>query len=211
MSNSLLATRIRVQLNSLVFDKTLRRKDVSGSSNTKPSSTKEEDEERKGSKGIFEVEEGDSSFRAKSQVLTLFTIDVDRVGDFAIWGFSLIDAPLEIIIGSFRTRSFFDFIADRSARHRYLLLVPNPRLGSSRRNLGRRRLPPGQSLGVVAVRGRAAKADVDERPEDIDDERGPRCCANDQVLCFRRTFRGENSQSSSVLFQSSAVPTSIAY
>lgn len=30
----------------------------------------------------------------------MFTIDVERVADFSIWGFSLLDVPLEIIIGT---------------------------------------------------------------------------------------------------------------
>ena len=162
----MLATRIRVQLNSLVFDKTLRRKDVAGSSNTKPATSKdEEDEERKGSKGIFDVEDGDSSFRNKSQVLTLFTIDVDRVGDFAIWGFSLIDAPLEIIIGqsSIFIIDVTELFADFSLTRRYLLPVPDPRMGRSRGNLGRRRLPPAESLGLGSVCGRSTEVDGVER------------------------------------------------
>jgi hypothetical protein len=43
----------------------------------------------------------EENFGSKSQVLNLFTIDVDRVADFSIWCFSVIDAPAEIIIGTF--------------------------------------------------------------------------------------------------------------
>lgn len=33
--------------------------------------------------------------------MNLFTIDVDRVADFSIWCFSILDTPMEIIIGTF--------------------------------------------------------------------------------------------------------------
>ncbi|GAA5895239.1 hypothetical protein JCM6882_006625 [Rhodosporidiobolus microsporus] len=105
ISNSLLATRIRIQLNTLIFAKTLVRKDVSGVSPTsasgspgesKPGSTAEgEDEE--------EEEEGDGSkaeFKSKSSITNLFSIDVDRVADFSVWSFSVYDAPCELIIGT---------------------------------------------------------------------------------------------------------------
>ncbi|KAK4047906.1 hypothetical protein OIV83_005089 [Microbotryomycetes sp. JL201] len=98
VSNSMLSTRIRVQLNTLIFDKTLRRKDVVGISGGADASADDENESNE------EDSEGGSTknnFGNKSQVLNLFTIDVDRVADFAIWCFSIIDTPLEIFIGTF--------------------------------------------------------------------------------------------------------------
>ncbi|KAL8277515.1 hypothetical protein RQP46_010070 [Phenoliferia psychrophenolica] len=103
VSNSMLATRIRVELNCLVFDKTLKRKDVAGVAGaSKPDSedgaAKSDESENK---GLLEMGETDENFSSKSQVLNLFTIDVDRVADFSIWCFSIVDAPAEIIIGTF--------------------------------------------------------------------------------------------------------------
>ncbi|GAA5904673.1 uncharacterized protein JCM6883_003864 [Sporobolomyces salmoneus] len=103
VSNSMLSTRIRVQLNTLVFDKTLKRKDVSGVSNASSSSETEAGEESSTSGGGSdenEEEDPEKGFGSKSSVLALFSIDVDRVADFAVWCFSLIDAPLELIIGT---------------------------------------------------------------------------------------------------------------
>lgn len=56
-----------------------------------------------GSKADSDDSEGaeEANFGSKSQVLNLFTIDVDRVADFSVWCFSLLDTPLEIIIGTF--------------------------------------------------------------------------------------------------------------
>lgn len=76
VSNSMLSTRIRVELNSLVFDKTLKRKDVSGGSNQTTVETKtkgkgkqsDESEEKKA-----DADEGES-FSSRSGVLNLFTI-----------------------------------------------------------------------------------------------------------------------------------------
>jgi hypothetical protein len=100
VSNSMLATRIRIQLSSLVFNKTLTRKDVSGSAAHKPT-TPASASASKGDDGKDdEKSKGEDSFSSKSGVLNLFTIDVDRVSDFSIWCFSIIDAPAEIIIGT---------------------------------------------------------------------------------------------------------------
>ncbi|KAM0756050.1 P-loop containing nucleoside triphosphate hydrolase protein [Meredithblackwellia eburnea MCA 4105] len=102
VSNSMLATRIRVELNCLVFDKTLKRKDVAGvgSGNKQDGDDKSSDDEES-DKGLFDFGEANVEFSSKSQVLNLFTIDVDRVADFAIWCFSFVDAPMEILIGTY--------------------------------------------------------------------------------------------------------------
>jgi hypothetical protein len=42
----------------------------------------------------------EDEFSSKAQVMTLMTTDVDRVSEFAWHLFSLVDAPIEIIIGS---------------------------------------------------------------------------------------------------------------
>ncbi|SCV71041.1 BQ2448_3803 [Microbotryum intermedium] len=112
VSNSMLSTRIRVQLNTLVFDKTLRRKDVAGvSMAAQPPSEDgegecEEDGEEKGR------DLGDKTdFGSKSAVLNLWTIDVDRVADFSVWCFSIIDTPMEIIIGTFFLYKLLDYAA----------------------------------------------------------------------------------------------------
>ncbi|GAA5841427.1 hypothetical protein JCM3766R1_004081 [Sporobolomyces carnicolor] len=102
VSNSMLSTRIRVQLNTLVFDKTLKRKDVSGVSNASTSEKSSETGEGSSTGGSDENddEDGEKGFGSKTSILALFSIDVDRVADFAVWCFSLIDAPLELIIGT---------------------------------------------------------------------------------------------------------------
>ncbi|KAI5478748.1 ATP-binding cassette transporter [Pseudohyphozyma bogoriensis] len=99
VSNSMLATRIRVQLNCLVFDKTLKRKDVAGVSGGKKEDKKEEDEGEEEEPGLFS--ETKETFNNKSQVMNLFSIDIDRVADFSVWCFSIVDAPAEILIGTY--------------------------------------------------------------------------------------------------------------
>ncbi|GAA5837403.1 hypothetical protein JCM5353_002686 [Sporobolomyces roseus] len=106
VSNSMLSTRIRVQLNTLVFDKTLKRKDVSGVSNVSEKDDSSDGKKNGGgsstsSGGSEEDEEStEKGFGSKTSILALFSIDVDRVADFAVWCFSLIDAPMELVIGT---------------------------------------------------------------------------------------------------------------
>jgi hypothetical protein len=69
----MLSTRIRVQLNTLIFDKTLRRKDVAGVSAGDSGDANSDDSSESGEKASDEA-----NFGSKSQVLNLFTIDVDR-------------------------------------------------------------------------------------------------------------------------------------
>ena len=121
LSVTMLATRIKVQLNCLVFDKTLKRKDVAGTAQTKKKDSPTASEAAAGAMGASpdakaaepvvateadadadeeEEEEGKETFSTKSAVLNLFTIDVDRIAQFAEWAFSIVDAPMEIIIGT---------------------------------------------------------------------------------------------------------------
>ncbi|GAA5944109.1 uncharacterized protein JCM15063_005316 [Sporobolomyces koalae] len=104
VSNSMLSGRIRVQLNTLVFDKTLKRKDVSGVSNASDKSSEVEGNDTSSSDGSKAGEEDDEDpergFGSKTSILALFSIDVDRVAEFAVWCFTLIDAPSELVIGT---------------------------------------------------------------------------------------------------------------
>lgn len=91
LSSATLASRVRVQLNTLVFEKVLKRKDFTGAA-------VEDDEEEDTALGatnkheneIQADEEEEEAFNSKNQCLTVFSVDVDRVADFATWSFSLI-------------------------------------------------------------------------------------------------------------------------
>lgn len=77
----MLSTRIRVQLNTLVFDKTLKRKDVSGVSNNNTSEKSSEtggDSSSTGGSDDNDEEDGEKGFGSKTSILALFSIDVDR-------------------------------------------------------------------------------------------------------------------------------------
>lgn len=64
VSNSMLATRIRSQLNSMIFDKTLKRKDITGSTPVSNGIREEGTaEQREGEEGVS------NSFNSKSQVM----------------------------------------------------------------------------------------------------------------------------------------------
>ncbi|GAA5991895.1 hypothetical protein JCM10908_002259 [Rhodotorula pacifica] len=108
VSNSMLSTRIRVQLNTLIFNKTLRRKDVSGVSNVRTRATSaassEDDADSDASSTSDDSDESDTTkpagFKSKNSVTNLFAIDSERVSDFVTWSSSLYDAPIEILIGT---------------------------------------------------------------------------------------------------------------
>ncbi|EJC98304.1 multidrug resistance-associated ABC transporter [Fomitiporia mediterranea MF3/22] len=83
ISTTSLQVSMKIQLNTILYGKTLVRKDVASTAATK--------------KGDKEEEEGE--FSSKAQVMTLMTTDVDRVSEFAWHFFALFDSPIEITIG----------------------------------------------------------------------------------------------------------------
>ncbi|KAF8583290.1 P-loop containing nucleoside triphosphate hydrolase protein [Ramaria rubella] len=95
ISTTTLQVRMRVQLNSILFAKTLVRKDVASS----PSSSQSETASQPVESGKDKEEEDE--FSSKSQIMTLMTTDVDRVSEFSWHIFSLVDSPIEIVIGSY--------------------------------------------------------------------------------------------------------------
>ena len=102
---------MRVQLNSILFAKTLVRKDLASSTGTNSPTG--------GEKG-GPAPEGDAEddFSSKAQIMTLMTTDVDRVSDFSWHLYSLVgqfcpstgekdqglnpptDAPVELVVGT---------------------------------------------------------------------------------------------------------------
>lgn len=78
---------MRIQLNSILFAKTLVRKDVaSAAASESPDGEDKKDDE--------------DDFSSKAQIMTLMTTDVDRVSEFSWHLFTIIDAPIEILIGT---------------------------------------------------------------------------------------------------------------
>ncbi|KAJ1311227.1 hypothetical protein OPQ81_009727 [Rhizoctonia solani] len=102
LSTTALQLRIKVQLNTALFAKTLIRKDVAsaGSASSAPSrASTPAGDAVPGHESKEDPLEDD--FSSKAQVHTLMTTDVDRVSEFSWHFFSLVDAPIEIIIGTF--------------------------------------------------------------------------------------------------------------
>ncbi|OSD05140.1 multidrug resistance-associated ABC transporter [Trametes coccinea BRFM310] len=108
LSTTNLQVRLRLQLNSILFAKTLVRKDVASSSGTVPgadatpangtasdtATPNAEADKKKDKKG------DEDDFSSKAQIMTLMTTDVDRVSEFAWHLFTIVDAPIEIAIGT---------------------------------------------------------------------------------------------------------------
>ncbi|KAG8693030.1 hypothetical protein FRC09_010790, partial [Ceratobasidium sp. 395] len=101
LSTTTLQIRLKVQLNTALFAKTLIRKDVAssgGSASEAPSrASTPVGSEADAAKATDSAED---DFSSKAQVHTLMTTDVDRVSEFSWHFFSLVDAPIEIIIGT---------------------------------------------------------------------------------------------------------------
>ncbi|KAJ7064951.1 multidrug resistance-associated ABC transporter [Mycena amicta] len=95
LSTTTLQVRFRIQLNSILYAKTLVRKDVASSA---PTATKDKDGETR-EKG--KTDDDEDEFSSKAQIMTLMTTDVDRVSEFAWHLFTLIDAPIELVLGSY--------------------------------------------------------------------------------------------------------------
>ncbi|CAE6433200.1 unnamed protein product [Rhizoctonia solani] len=101
LSTTTLQLRLKIQLNTTLFAKTLVRKDIasagSASSNAPSRASTPAEDAGNGSK----EDPVEDDFSSKAQVHTLMTTDVDRVSEFSWHFFSLVDAPIEIIIGTF--------------------------------------------------------------------------------------------------------------
>lgn len=101
LSTTTLQVRLRIQLNSILFAKTLVRKDVASSTGSAPgtdAAAPTPTPEGDGKKA--EKKDDEDSFSSKAQIMTLMTTDVDRVSEFAWHLFTIVDAPIEIVIGS---------------------------------------------------------------------------------------------------------------
>ncbi|KAJ7635025.1 multidrug resistance-associated ABC transporter [Roridomyces roridus] len=94
LSTTTLQVRIRNQLNTILFAKTLVRKDVASSA---PASSKDKDDDKPAAE---EKKDDEDDFSSKAQIMTLMTTDVDRVSEFAWHLFTLVDSPIEIVVGS---------------------------------------------------------------------------------------------------------------
>ncbi|KAJ7255868.1 multidrug resistance-associated ABC transporter [Mycena haematopus] len=97
LSTTTLQVRIRNQLNSILFAKTLVRKDVASSA---PPPTNTKDKVDAPTATETEKKDDEDDFSSKAQIMTLMTTDVDRVSEFAWHLFTLVDSPIEIIVGS---------------------------------------------------------------------------------------------------------------
>ncbi|KAJ7147015.1 multidrug resistance-associated ABC transporter, partial [Mycena epipterygia] len=91
LSNATLQARIRAQLNTVLFAKTLVRKDIASSAaSPSPSDAPPSDAPAR----------EENEFSSKAQIMTLMTTDVDRVGKFTQHIFTAIDAPIELLVGT---------------------------------------------------------------------------------------------------------------
>ncbi|KAJ7685835.1 multidrug resistance-associated ABC transporter [Mycena rosella] len=91
LSGATLQARIRTQLNTVLFAKTLVRKDIASSA---ASSTLTDSPPSEG------PAPEENEFSSKAQIMTLMTTDVDRVGKFTQMIFTVIDAPIELAVGT---------------------------------------------------------------------------------------------------------------
>ncbi len=97
LSTTTLQVSMRVQLNSILFAKTLVRKDVASSSGLSENKTKDRnDTDTLSDSSEKKDEEGD--FSSKAQIMTLMTTDVDRVSEFSWHIFTLVGSSRAIVI-----------------------------------------------------------------------------------------------------------------
>ncbi|KAF8802271.1 multidrug resistance-associated ABC transporter [Phlegmacium glaucopus] len=98
LSTTTTQVRLKIQLNSVLFAKTLVRKDAAS---TAPPPTSTGAKPTENGKPVTETPETDEdNFSSKAQIMTLMTTDVDRVSEFAWHFFTLVDAPTEIVVGT---------------------------------------------------------------------------------------------------------------
>ncbi|KAF5371584.1 hypothetical protein D9758_003437 [Tetrapyrgos nigripes] len=93
ISTTTIQVRFRIQLNSVLFAKTLVRKDSASSAPPK-------DKDKKDGEDKNNKKDEEDDFSSKAQIMTLMTTDVDRVSEFAWHLFALVDSPIELVIGT---------------------------------------------------------------------------------------------------------------
>jgi hypothetical protein len=87
-ATTVLQIRLRAQLNTMLFAKTLVRKDVVSSGSS--ASDEKSDKKSKTTGGADkEKDEEENEFSSKAQVMTLMTTDVDRIAEFPYHLFAL--------------------------------------------------------------------------------------------------------------------------
>ena len=95
ISTTTLQVSIRVQLNSILFAKTLVRKDIASSSSLSDNKAKDKIDTDTASESS-EDEQGE--FSSKAQIMTLMTTDVDRVSEFSWHMFTLVGTSRAVVI-----------------------------------------------------------------------------------------------------------------
>ncbi|KAJ7737145.1 multidrug resistance-associated ABC transporter [Mycena maculata] len=93
LATTIFQARIRTQLNTILFAKTLVRKDIASSAAASAPDDAADGEATPSSET--------SEFSSKAQIMTLMTTDVDRVGEFSDQLFTIVDTPIELAIGAF--------------------------------------------------------------------------------------------------------------
>ena len=83
LSTTTLQICLRIQINTILFAKTLVRKD--GASSSPPTATGDA-----AKLGEGKEKDSDDDFSSKAQIMTLMTTDVDRVSEFSWHFFSLV-------------------------------------------------------------------------------------------------------------------------
>jgi len=98
IATTVVQTRLRTQLNTMLFAKTLVRKDVVSSSGVPTSAGKD----NKNTDGESKEKDGEENeFSSKAQIMTLMTTDVDRVAEFSFHLFAITgEIPLTLSLYS---------------------------------------------------------------------------------------------------------------
>ena len=90
LSTTTLQVSFKVQLNSILYAKTLVRKDIASSSGSGPDASAATNGAAADADSKSKDEKSDEDdFSSKAQIMTLMTTDVDRVSEFAFHLFTL--------------------------------------------------------------------------------------------------------------------------
>lgn len=92
LATTTVQVRLRIQLNTTLFGKTLVRKDIASSSGAVDTSKDGNKDKSKDSK------QDEDDFSSKAQIMTLMTTDVDRVSDFSWHMFTLVGTGLLLLL-----------------------------------------------------------------------------------------------------------------
>ncbi|KAG2237662.1 P-loop containing nucleoside triphosphate hydrolase protein [Thamnidium elegans] len=117
-ASSSVQVRVKAMLNIEIYRKTLRRRDLAVEAPKIDDEKDKKDDSNSTTEGSEKKEKGDTN-SSTGTIVNLMSTDSNRISEFSVWWFSIIAAPIELIVGT----SFLYVLLGRSCFLGLLVMV----------------------------------------------------------------------------------------